>query len=134
MLKALSYIDFDYLFLAVIVFVLFLVLFVARKVFNFNMDTVIVSIFKKIFPGKKKVNDSVGIKKSTGNKSLVLLDAGNNKATVIATLRQIMGIDLPTAQNMVNNVPTAILSNISDKEADINKAALEFVGAKLEIK
>ena len=98
------------------------------------MFTLNSTIFKKIIPGKKKLNDTVGIKKSTGNKSLVLLDAGNNKATVIATLRQIMGIDLPTAQNMVNNVPTAILSNISDKEADINKAALEFVGAKLEIK
>ncbi len=134
MLKALADIDFDYLFLAVIVFLLFLVLFVARKVFKFNMDTFIVSIFRKIFPEKKKINNATVINKSTGSKSLVLLDAGANKATVVATLRQIMGIDLPTAQSMVDNAPTAILSNISDKEADINKAALEFVGAKLEIK
>ena len=88
----------------------------------------------KIIPGKKKTNLSVGIKKSTGNKSLILLDAGTNKATVVATLRQIMNIDLPTAQSMVDSAPAAILSNVSDKEADINKAALEFVGAKLEIK
>ncbi len=134
MLKALADIDFDYLFLAVIVFLLFLVLFVARKVFKFNMDTFVVSIFRKIFPEKKKINNATVINKSTGSKSLVLLDAGANKATVVATLRQIMGIDLPTAQSMVDNAPTAILSNISDKEADINKAALEFVGAKLEIK
>lgn len=134
MLKALADIDFDYLFLAIIVFLLFLVLFVARKVFKFNMDTFVVSIFRKIFPEKKKINNATVINKSTGSKSLVLLDAGANKATVVATLRQIMGIDLPTAQSMVDNAPTAILSNISDKEADINKAALEFVGAKLEIK
>ena len=134
MLKALADIDFDYLFLAIIVFLLFLVLFVARKVFKFNMDTFVVSIFRKIFPEKKKINNATVINKSTGSKSLVLLDAGANKATVVATLRQIMVIDLPTAQSMVDNAPTAILSNISDKEADINKAALEFVGAKLEIK
>ena len=130
----LSEIDVEYLFLALIVFALFLVLFVSRKVFNFNIDKFIVSLFQKIIPGKKKTNLSVGIKKSTGNKSLILLDAGTNKATVVATLRQIMNIDLPTAQSMVDNAPAAILSNVSDKEADINKAALEFVGAKLEIK
>ena len=130
----LSEIDVEYLFLALIVFALFLVLFVSRKVFNFNIDKFIVSLFQKIIPGKKKTNLSVGIKKSTGNKSLILLDAGTNKATVVATLRQIMNIDLPTAQSMVDSAPVAILSNVSDKEADINKAALEFVGAKLEIK
>ena len=135
----LSEIDVEYLFLALIVFALFLVLFVSRKVFNFNIDKFIVSLFQKIIPGKKKTNLSVGIKKSTGNKSLILLDAGTNKATVVATLRQIMNIDLPTAQSMVDSAPAAILSNVSDKEADINKAALEFaalefVGAKLEIK
>ena len=130
----LSEIDVEYLFLALIVFALFLVLFVSRKVFNFNIDKFIVSLFQKIIPGKKKTNLSVGIKKSTGNKSLILLDAGTNKATVVATLRQIMNIDLPTAQSMVDSAPAAILSNVSDKEAYINKAALEFVGAKLEIK
>ena len=130
----LSEIDVEYLFLALIVFALFLVLFVSRKVFNFNIDKFIVSLFQKIIPGKKKTNLSVGIKKSTGNKSLILLDAGTNKATVVATLRQIMNIDLPTAQSMVDSAPAAILSNVSDKEANINKAALEFVGAKLEIK
>ena len=130
----LSEIDVEYLFLALIVFALFLVLFVSRKVFNFNIDKFIVSLFQKIIPGKKKTNLSVGIKKSTGNKSLILLDAGTNTATVVATLRQIMNIDLPTAQSMVDSAPAAILSNVSDKEADINKAALEFVGAKLEIK
>jgi len=134
MLSKLSYIDFDYLMLAVFVFVIFLVLFVSRKVFNFNIDNFIVSIFKRIVPGKKKTDETAAIKKSTGSKSLVLLDAGSNKATVTATLRQIMNIDLPTAQNMVAKAPVTILSNISDKEADINKAALEFVGAKLEIK
>ena len=130
----LSYIDVEYLFLAAIVFVLVLVLFISRKALNFNIDTFIVSLFKKIIPGKKKTDLSVGLTKKTGNKSLILLDAGTNKATVVATLRQIMGIDLPTAQKMVDCAPAAILSNVSDKEADINKAALEFVGAKLEIK
>ena len=65
---------------------------------------------------------------------MVLLDAGVNKATVIATLRQIMALDANTAQSMVNAAPTTILKNVSDTEATLNKKALEFVGAKLEVK
>ena len=135
MLKALSYFDFDYFMLAVFVFVIYLVLLVARKKFNFNIDNFIVSMFKKIFKRNQvEVQTSAASTSDSSNKSLVMLDVGTNKATVIATLRQIMGVDLPTAQNMVSKLPSTILSNVTEKEADINKAALEFVGAKLEIR
>ena len=135
MLKALSYFDFDYFMLAVFVFVIYLVLLVARKKFNFNIDHFIVSMFKKIFKRNQvEAQTSAASTSDSRNKSLVMLDVGTNKATVIATLRQIMGVDLPTAQNMVSKLPSTILSNVTEKEADINKAALEFVGAKLEIR
>lgn len=45
-----------------------------------------------------------------------------------------MNVDVVTASAMVNSAPATILSNISETEASMNKQALEFVGAKLEIK
>lgn len=73
-----------------------------------------------------------GIQK--GDKSLYLLDAGSNKLTVMATIRQITGMGLLDAKNIVDNTPSVILSNVSDEGADMTKKALEFVGAKLEIR
>lgn len=69
-----------------------------------------------------------------GGKSLVLVDVGSNKATVMATLRQITGIDYMAAKNIVESVPAKFMDNVSDKQADLTQKALEFVGAKVEIK
>lgn len=82
------------------------------------------SISKKIVA---PTNDNKG-------KSLVLVDAGSNKATVMATLRQITGIDYMAAKNIVESVPAKFMDNVSEKQADLTKKALEFVGAKVEIK
>lgn len=88
--------------------------------------------FKPIDPNIKP-NVKV-IERTTGDKTLVLLDAGTNKATVMATLRQITGLDYKEAKNVVESVPSTFMTNISDKEADLTKKALEFVGAKVEIR
>ena len=52
----------------------------------------------------------------------------------MATLRQITGLDYAGAKKVVELVPTTFMTSISDKEADLTKKALEFVGAKVEIK
>lgn len=121
------------LYLAFVVFCLFLLEIILRKKCGFDFQEYLVEQYKSHF-GKNKGAQVAPITKSTGNKSLVLLDAGANKATVIATLRQIMAIDAITAQSLVNAAPTTILKNVSDTEAVMNKNALEFVGAKLEVK
>ena len=82
----------------------------------------------------KPVNKSVQVVRTTGTKSLVMIDAGANKATVMATLRQIIDLDYNSAKKIVESVPSQFLSNISDKEADLTKKALEFVGSKVEIR
>ena len=120
MLKALSYFDFDYFMLAVFVFVIYLVLLVARKKFNFNIDNFIVSMFKKIFKRNQvEVQTSAASTSDSRNKSLVMLDVGTNKATVIATLRQIMGVDLRAAQNIVIKMTSTILTIFIEKETKI---------------
>lgn len=82
----------------------------------------------------KDINSGYVIRRSTGSNSLTLLDAGANKATVTAMLRQITGIDLESAKSIVNSNPYAFMTNISADEADLTKQALEFAGAKVEIK
>ena len=78
---------------------------------------------------------SVAIEKHTGSKSLVMVNPGNNRATVMATLRQITGIDKTRAKKIVNNkVPYKFMTGISEKEAFLTRRALEFVGAEIEIK
>ena len=110
-----------------------MLIFIARdflkKRFNFDMDNVDSTKLKMMFASKKG-----SIAKSTGAKSLVLINAGENKATVMATLRQITGIDYDTAKKLVDSAPSVLMTNISEQEAELNKKALEFVGAKLEIK
>lgn len=121
------------LYLAAITGVLLIVEVLLRKKRGFDFQQYALNKYQSLVKKNNKTKISP-IVKSTGNKSLVLLDAGSNKATVTATLRQIMAVDATTAQKMVNAAPATILTNISDKEAVMNKQALEFVGAKLEIK
>lgn len=100
---------------------------VLKFIKNFKRMCLIYS--KKLF-GKK---DFV-IRKNTGDKSLILAEVGENKATVMATLRQITGITYDHAKWITEATPAAFMVNISAEEANLTKKALEFVGAKVEIK
>ena len=99
-----------------------------KKKYNIDMDKVIIS------KNSIHVEKAPVINKGTGNNSLVLLDAGANKATVMDTLRQITGLGYADAKKVIEFIPTTFMTSISDKEADLTKKALEFVGAKVEIK
>ena len=116
-------------------FIMFVVLLreFLRKRYNFDMDNIDLNKIKNLKSGLKKNNEQQ-VRNATGDKSIVLIDTGANKATVMATLRQITGFDYNTAKSMVDTVPSVVMSNISEAEADMNKKALEFVGAKVEIK
>lgn len=99
-----------------------------KKKYNIDMDKVVIS------KNSIHVEKAPVINKGTGKNSLVLLDAGANKATVMATLRQITGLGYADAKKVIEFIPTTFMTSISDKEADLTKKALEFVGAKVEIK
>lgn len=96
--------------------------------FSFNFKRICEIFYKKTFSPKNFV-----INKNTGTKNLALLDVGENEATLMATLRQITGITYDHAKWIVKAAPAVFMTNISKEEADINKKALEFVGAKVEI-
>ena len=122
-------IDMKFLIAAIIIMLVFIARDFLKKRFNFDMDNVDSTKLKMMFVSKKG-----SIAKSTGAKSLVLINAGENKATVMATLRQITGIDYAAAKKLVDSAPSVLMTHISEQEAELNKKALEFVGAKLEIK
>lgn len=104
-----------------------------KKRYGFDMDNFDISKYTTKLKPVKKVSVIKREPVSKGKK-LILVDAGANKATVMATLRQITGIDYNAAKTIVNSTPAEIMTNVSEKEADLTKKALEFVGATLEIK
>lgn len=126
--------DMTYFYAAIAFMLIIIVREFLKKKYNFDIDKINVRHLKSGLKKELSKHSSHIINKNTGNKALILVDAGANKATVMATLRQLTGFDYNTAKNIVETAPSKFMVNISDKEADMNKKALEFVGAKIEIK
>lgn len=129
--------DMPYVYAALAIMLIIFAREILRRRYGFDMDNVNMEKLKALFKGQKvalKKDENFVIKRTSGDKSLVLSDAGVNKATVMATLRQITGIDYNSAKKIVESAPYTFMTNVSDKEADLTKKALEFVGAKVEIK
>ena len=65
---------------------------------------------------------------------VILTDAGAGKINVIKVVREITGLGLKEAKELVDNAPKAIKTGVSKDEADAVKAKLEEAGAKVELK
>ena len=65
---------------------------------------------------------------------VVLAEAGANKIGVIKVVRELTGLGLKEAKELVDGAPKAIKENVSKDEAESIKAKLEEAGAKVEIK
>ena len=66
--------------------------------------------------------------------SAVLTEIGPNKIPVIKVVRELTGLGLKEAKDLVDASPKAVKEGVDKNEADKIKAALEEVGAKVEIK
>ena len=64
----------------------------------------------------------------------ILASFGANKITVIKVVREITGLGLKEAKDLVDNCPKPIKENISKDEADEIAKKLTDAGAKVEIK
>ena len=64
----------------------------------------------------------------------VLAEIGPNKIPVIKVVRELTGLGLKEAKDLVDATPKAVKEAVSREEAEKIKAALEEVGAKVEIK
>jgi large subunit ribosomal protein L7/L12 len=66
--------------------------------------------------------------------SAVLTEIGPNKIPVIKVVRELTGLGLKEAKDLVDASPKPVKEGINREEADKIKAALEEQGAKVEIK
>jgi len=66
--------------------------------------------------------------------SAVLTEVGPNKIPVIKVVRELTGLGLKEAKDLVDASPKAVKEGVAKDEAEKIKAALEDQGAKVEIK
>ena len=65
---------------------------------------------------------------------VMLMDAGSGKIGVIKVVREITGLGLKEAKDLVDNAPKAVKTGVSKDDAEAAKAKLEEAGAKVELK
>ncbi|WP_027726420.1 50S ribosomal protein L7/L12 [Tuberibacillus calidus] len=65
---------------------------------------------------------------------VVLADAGATKIKVIKVVRELTGLGLKEAKDLVDNAPKPIKEGVSKEEAEEIKAKLEEIGASVELK
>lgn len=65
---------------------------------------------------------------------VILANAGAKKIEVIKVVRELTGLGLKEAKELVDNAPKAIKEQASKEEADKIKASLEEAGAAVELK
>ena len=66
--------------------------------------------------------------------TVVLVDAGDKKINVIKEVRQITGLGLKEAKDLVEGAPKEVKADVSKDEAAKIKKQLEDAGAKVELK
>lgn len=65
---------------------------------------------------------------------VVLASAGAQKIKVIKVVREITGLGLKEAKELVDNAPKPVKEGVSKEEAESVKGKLEEVGAVIEVK
>lgn len=65
---------------------------------------------------------------------VILMSAGNAKISVIKVVREITGLGLKEAKDLVDKAPQPIKEKVSQEEANDIKAKLEEAGAVVELK
>ena len=65
---------------------------------------------------------------------VILTGFGDKKLNVIKAVREITGLGLKEAKDMVEGCPKAVKEGVAKDEADKIKAALEEAGATVEVK
>ena len=65
---------------------------------------------------------------------VVLAGAGAQKIQVVKVVKDLLGVGLKDAKDLVDGAPKPILEKVSKDEAESAKAKLEEVGADVEVK
>jgi len=66
--------------------------------------------------------------------TVLLAEVGANKVSVIKAVREITGLGLKEAKDLVDGAPKAVKEGIAKADAEAAKKKLEDAGAKVELK
>lgn len=66
--------------------------------------------------------------------TVILKSAGASKLNVVKVVKDLTGLGLKEAKELVDGAPKEVKENVSKDEADALKAKLEEAGAEVEIK
>ena len=66
--------------------------------------------------------------------TVVLAEAGANKVSVIKAVREITGLGLKEAKDLVDGAPKVVKEGLAKADAEAAKKKLEDAGAKAELK
>jgi len=66
--------------------------------------------------------------------NVVLLEAGANKVSVIKAVRELTGLGLKEAKDLVDGAPKPVKEGLAKADAEAAKKKLEEAGAKVEVK
>jgi len=66
--------------------------------------------------------------------TVVLAEAGANKVSVIKAVRELTGLGLKEAKDLVDGAPKPVKEGLAKADAEAAKKKLEEAGAKVEVK
>jgi len=66
--------------------------------------------------------------------NVILAEVGANKVGVIKAVRELTGLGLKEAKDVVDGAPKAVKEGVSKADAEAAKKKLEEAGAKVEVK
>ena len=66
--------------------------------------------------------------------TVMLTETGANKVSVIKAVRELTGLGLKEAQDLVDGAPKAVKEGVAKADAEAAKKTLEEAGAKAELK
>lgn len=78
--------------------------------------------------------DAAGADEEQSEFDVVLESSGAQKIQVVKVVKDLLGVGLKDAKDLVDAAPKAIMEKVSKSDADAAKAKLEDVGATVELK
>ena len=90
-----------------------------------------------VLKGKEKTSAVAAAAPAAEEKTefdVVLAEIGSNKIAVIKAVREITGLGLKEAKDLVEGAPKAVKEGVAKADAEELKKKLEAAGAKVELK
>ena len=78
--------------------------------------------------------DAAGADEEQSEFDVVLESSGAQKIQVVKVVKDLLGVGLKDAKDLVDAAPKAIMEKVSKSDAEAAKAKLEDVGATVELK